>query len=199
MYTLIARGHLVSPQGLILIADIADIAQLGKPAAAAIDIDALPTLTPAKERKGAALEPELKVSYQLAPALIDQANDRLAGIILSRITSESGQASLENLGGDGRLMLKRCAERDKLPAGISSLAIRAKLDVIQRQGISDPTLACFQQYITSLREVRALHPAHGTSSGITDSEFASRILAGTTVLDISTNEVSYRRHPPPPR
>ena len=186
LYSLASRGHMVSTQGIILIADIADIAQLGKPAAAAVDEEALPTLTPTKERKGDALGDKPKESYKLAPALIDQANDRLAGIILSRITSDSGQASLENLGGDGHLMLKQCAERDKLPAGISSLAIRAKLDVIQRQGISDPTLACFQQYITSLREVRALHPAHGTSAGITDSEFASRILAGTTVLDIAT-------------
>ena len=61
-------------------------------------------------------------------------------------------------------MLKQCSDRDKLPAGISSLAVRAKLDVIQHHGISDPTLACFQQYITSLREVRALHPTHGTQA-----------------------------------
>ena len=81
------------------------------------------------------------------------------------------------------MMLKQCSQRDKMPAGISSLAIRAKMDVIQRQGISEPSLTSFQQYITSLREVRALHPSHGTKSGISDSEFASRILAGTAVLD----------------
>ena len=186
LYSLAALGHLVSTQGIILIADIADIAQLGKPAAAAVDVDALPTLTPAKGRKGDALEDNLKESYNLAPALIDQANDRLAGIILSRITSDSGRASLENLGSDGRMMLKQCSELDKMPAGISSLATRARLDVIQRHGITDPSVACFRQYTTSLREVRALHPAHGTASGISDSEFASRILAGTAVLDTAT-------------
>ena len=62
----------------------------------------------------------------------------------------------------------------------------AKLDALQQMGITEPTLACFQQYIITLRELRALHPAHGTPAGISDSEFASRILAGTTVLDIAT-------------
>ena len=54
-------------------------------------------------------------------------------------------------------MLKQCTDCDKLPAGISSLAIRAKLDALQQMGITEPTLACSQQYITTLRELRALH------------------------------------------
>ena len=103
LYSLAAKGHLVNQAGLILVANTADIAHLGSTAAAAVDDDALPTLTPTKERKADALDTAHQAYYKLAPALIDQANDRLAGIILSRVTSEPGQASLENLGSDGRL------------------------------------------------------------------------------------------------
>ena len=63
LYSLAARGHLVNQAGLILVADIADIALLGSTAAAAVDVDALPTLTPTMERKAGALDAAHQANY----------------------------------------------------------------------------------------------------------------------------------------
>ena len=96
LYTLVARGHLVSPStGHTIIADIADLPLIAGSRATAVDEQALPTMTPTKDRKDQTLDAALKDTHKVLPAIIDQADDRLAGIILSRITSEAGVASLE--------------------------------------------------------------------------------------------------------
>ena len=53
LYTLVARGHMVlSPStGLTIIADIADIPLIQVNKSAAVDEQALPTMTPTKDRK----------------------------------------------------------------------------------------------------------------------------------------------------
>ena len=80
-------------------------------------------------------------------------------------------------------MLRACTARDDLPSCISSLAVRARLDAIQNKGITEPTLAGFQLFLTALDEARATHPNHGIPGGcIADEEYASRILTGTRTL-----------------
>jgi hypothetical protein len=142
LYTLVVRGYIVSPvSGLTIISDPSDIPLLKSDRLAAVDDAALPTMTPTQERKKKTLSQEDKDAYRVSPAIIDQADDRLAVILLSRITSTSGVALLERLGSDGRAMLKACSERDKLPSGISSLSVRARLDAIQSAGITEQSLA----------------------------------------------------------
>ena len=79
LYTLVARGHMVSPStGLTIIADIADIPLIAGNRAAAVDEQALPTMTPTKDRKAQPLDAALKDTHKVLPAIIDQADDRLA-------------------------------------------------------------------------------------------------------------------------